>query len=112
MMWLSTGPGLITRVFAQAVAGEAAATPLDHSIILDSGSIRRTVALHCRLGYMKTDKHWTRMAFKRVAAAQGRPATASVHTAKILANPLWLRRPRRQLRHTPPRLNRSRLPSS
>jgi tetratricopeptide (TPR) repeat protein len=57
-IWQSTGPGLLTRAFARAVAADAAL--LEDSVLLDLGALRRSVSIHCHLAYKKSDRHWAR----------------------------------------------------
>jgi mannosyltransferase OCH1-like enzyme len=67
MPWLCTGPGLITRAFAQAMArGELGAGELLNSaVVFDTWQVQQFVGLHCVLGYKKTKKHWVRSVFRQ-----------------------------------------------
>ncbi|MGA2045286.1 MAG: tetratricopeptide repeat protein, partial [Roseiarcus sp.] len=88
MLWLSTGPGLLTRAFARvAAAGDGlASTALRDSHLLDLGAIRRSVAIHCHLGYKKSNRHWSRAEFKRNAATDRRPVLAMTMRNEALAD--------------------------
>ncbi len=61
-IWQSTGPGLLTRAFALAVAADKdrGAALLEESVILDLGALQRSVAIHCHLAYKKSGRHWAR----------------------------------------------------
>lgn len=65
ILWLSTGPGLITRSFAQALARDAAGRPglLAGTRIWQRREILRHISIHCLAGYKDTAQHWIRAAF-------------------------------------------------
>src|SRR5262249_25296411 len=83
MLWLSTGPGLITRAFAQTIAASdlKASDWLGSTTVMDLWEVQRFVGLHCVLPYKKTKRHWTRLIFKQAApsvlARKGRAETRS-----------------------------------
>jgi mannosyltransferase OCH1-like enzyme len=62
IVWLATGPGLLTRAFGQVVTtqGELAGV-----VVLDRRALFQAVAIHCAAGYKRTDKHWSNTAFAR-----------------------------------------------
>ena len=61
IVWLSTGPGLLTRAFALTLArGEHA---LSDAAIFTVGELQRHVGLHCPAGYKSTPRHWLRSSF-------------------------------------------------
>ena len=75
MMWLATGPGLMTRALARTLA-----TPLllptawlRHIRILDRHELERVVATHCAVGYKITRRHWLRATFGQPKAATRGP---------------------------------------
>jgi hypothetical protein len=61
-IWLTTGPGMLSRVVADAIAGdsELALPPSVHLIPL--GPFRHTVQACCRAGYKRGARHWSRAA--------------------------------------------------
>ena len=60
-LWLSTGPGLITRSFAQYFARSAAGCEvLVGMTILDRPALSPVVAMHCEARYKATSAHWLR----------------------------------------------------
>jgi tetratricopeptide (TPR) repeat protein len=65
IVWLSTGPGMLTRVFARLLS-EHPQRPawLKQTVVLDRGDLFRAVAIQCQLQYKKTNKHWSRGAFR------------------------------------------------
>jgi mannosyltransferase OCH1-like enzyme len=65
-VWLCTGPGLMTRAFAQAFA-EAADVPafLHRNVLLERWQYHRAVAEHCRFPYKRSNLHWARDAFSK-----------------------------------------------
>jgi mannosyltransferase OCH1-like enzyme len=65
MVWLQTGPGLLTRVVAAAVAA-AGAVPAG-ILVHDHLAALRQVALHCLADY-KTKYHWMRPPAARAKA--------------------------------------------
>jgi len=72
MLWLSTGPGMLTRAFAGLIA-ESTREPLaalDGVAVLEHVGLQRTVAIHCLAGYKKTERHWSRTTFGRSGAAK------------------------------------------
>jgi tetratricopeptide (TPR) repeat protein len=63
-LWLATGPGLLTRAFAQYVAS----TTDDWSkstAIFDMGELQSHIGIHCQVRYKRTKKHWSRTSFQR-----------------------------------------------
>jgi hypothetical protein len=76
-LWLSTGPGLITRAFAL----ELAQSPLRPEAwlrgvcVLERFELLRAVAVHCFARYKTTRDHWKRAEF---AAPAETPAVATV----------------------------------
>jgi tetratricopeptide (TPR) repeat protein len=65
-LWLSTGPGLLTRAFAQVVS-RAKSEMSEHAAptIFDLGFIAQRIGLHCPVRYKKTERHWGRTSFGR-----------------------------------------------
>ncbi|WP_062014930.1 tetratricopeptide repeat protein [Aureimonas sp. AU4] len=58
ILWLSTGPGLLTRVAAAAcAAGDA------DLLVLDRPDFLNHVAIHCLAAYKASERHWSRTAF-------------------------------------------------
>ncbi len=60
LLWLSTGPGLLSRAVAQTLSG---VTPrrtmaLDRAHILDRRGLGRFMAMHCQVTYKTTEAHW------------------------------------------------------
>ncbi|KQT48895.1 hypothetical protein ASG43_08625 [Aureimonas sp. Leaf454] len=63
ILWLSTGPGLLTRAAATCLA--EAPSLLDDMLILDRPALLDMVAIHCLAAYKTTERHWSRTAFGR-----------------------------------------------
>jgi mannosyltransferase OCH1-like enzyme len=62
-LWLSTGPGLLTRAFAQNfVESEDRAGFLRRNVVLEGWRYHSAVAAHCKVGYKRTNLHWRRAA--------------------------------------------------
>ncbi len=61
ILWLSTGPGLITRSVAQHLAADDTLRPSLR--IWARREMLRFVSIHCSAGYKDTIQHWTRAAF-------------------------------------------------
>lgn len=67
VLWLSTGPGLITRVIAAAaMAAPSLEEGLSGITVLTRADMLRYAAIHCATSYKHTDKHWTRSSFNAV----------------------------------------------
>jgi mannosyltransferase OCH1-like enzyme len=65
-IWLSTGPGLLTRAFAQVFAEtQDRVTFLARNIVLERWHHQTAVARHCSLKYKQSNLHWSREAFGR-----------------------------------------------
>lgn len=85
LLWLATGPGLISRIFAQHIAGAGRCANLPPGmVLLHRNEILPAVAMHCFVGYKKTSTHWTEGNFAKLGkfvvepdAALGRPAPPS-----------------------------------
>ncbi len=71
-LWLSTGPGLLTRAFAQAVAGIIAEMPdwRPGTVVRELDVAQRAIGLHCPVRYKRTNKHWTRAAGRSAAVSK------------------------------------------
>jgi mannosyltransferase OCH1-like enzyme len=65
LIWLSTGPGLITRAFAQTLAASPLSpwVWLERTAILNRAVLERAVATHCAAMYKNSRQHWRRAAF-------------------------------------------------
>jgi mannosyltransferase OCH1-like enzyme len=65
-LWLSTGPGLLTRAFAQVFAEAPDRSAFLHrTVVLERWRYHRAVAEHCRLQYKRSSLHWSRDAFHK-----------------------------------------------
>lgn len=87
-LWLSTGPGLLTRAFCQILTQEdAAGVSSLRAAIFDMGYVQRHVGIHCPLAYKKSARHWSRSSFARIvsnrphAQGEGAPADAGLRDA-------------------------------
>jgi tetratricopeptide (TPR) repeat protein len=71
IIWLSTGPGLLTRAFARALLSQGPESTglLRHVAILTQPELRRAVATHCHANYKLTGQHWGDKQFKGAAGA-------------------------------------------
>jgi mannosyltransferase OCH1-like enzyme/Tfp pilus assembly protein PilF len=66
LLWLSTGPGVLSRAFAQTISRTQSGISehLD-ATIFDVGTVARHVGFHCPVLYKKTLRHWSRTSFVR-----------------------------------------------
>jgi tetratricopeptide (TPR) repeat protein len=62
MIWLLTGPGLLTRAFASVVARNPE-QHLSNAAIFTAGKLQRGIELHCPLAYKLTNRHWLKSSF-------------------------------------------------
>jgi tetratricopeptide (TPR) repeat protein len=63
-LWLATGPGLLTRAFAQIISGAGREiTEIGVPTILDMAYTARHIGFHCPVAYKKTERHWSRSSF-------------------------------------------------
>ena len=69
IVWLSTGPGLLTRSFARALRsrGPNWAAFLRDVAVLTQPELRRAVAPHCHANYKLTGQHWGDTQFRKAA---------------------------------------------
>lgn len=65
VLWLATGPGLLTRAVVGYLAERATQGHVADLAVLTHVELRRLVAIHCLAGYKGTEKHWSRTAFGR-----------------------------------------------
>ncbi|ALN74909.1 tetratricopeptide repeat protein [Aureimonas sp. AU20] len=65
ILWLSTGPGLLSRAAAWLLATRPA--EVADLRIVSRHTLSRFVAIHCLTGYKSTERHWSRTAFGRAA---------------------------------------------
>jgi tetratricopeptide (TPR) repeat protein len=67
IVWLTTGPGLLTRAFANWLANEP--ERLDERLskvsILTLAEMRRAAAIHCHAAYKNTSRAWLSGAFRK-----------------------------------------------
>jgi tetratricopeptide (TPR) repeat protein len=65
IIWLTTGPGLLTRAFANWLANEPErlSERLSTVAILTLAEIRRAAAIHCQVAYKRTERAWLSGAF-------------------------------------------------
>jgi tetratricopeptide (TPR) repeat protein len=62
--WLATGPGLISRAFAQAlVANPGKPTLPQGAVVLDRRALCQVVGMHCAAAYKTAGQHWTQTTF-------------------------------------------------
>jgi mannosyltransferase OCH1-like enzyme len=75
-VWMLTGPGLLSRAFAVAMAqaGDQWRDWLDRIVVLDEFEIWSLVAIHCRTSHKRLGKHWLKLAFPQTGQ---RPAMAA-----------------------------------
>lgn len=69
IVWLTTGPGLLTRAFANwlATEPERLAERLSTVAILTLAEMRRAAAIHCHVGYKNTGRAWLSGSFRKAA---------------------------------------------
>ena len=70
MLWLSTGPGLLTRAFAQLLASRETQLEDLGAVILDMGFTMRHIGLRCPARYKTTTQYWSRSLFKTEKAVR------------------------------------------
>ena len=65
LLWLATGPGLVTRAMAQTLASSCVLPRdwLGRTAILQRHELARGVAAHCQAAYQSTRHYWPRAAF-------------------------------------------------
>lgn len=65
LLWLSSGPGLMTRTMAQFFSDPGEQDKLlSRALVLERSELFQAVAVHCRLSYKRSDDHWTRGEFR------------------------------------------------
>jgi tetratricopeptide (TPR) repeat protein len=67
ILWLSTGPGVVTRAFAQALASSRLACSewLKEIAVLGRTRLHRFVVPHCACAYKNSLENWQRAAFRQ-----------------------------------------------
>jgi len=60
ILWLRTGPGLLSRAFARCFVAGA---DLRGTMVLERHELRRHVAPHVPAAYKRTARHWVRDLF-------------------------------------------------
>ena len=63
ILWLSTGPGLLTRALAQQFCTQSPASVPAGLAVLQRHELNQAVAPHCKVNYKKTSLHWTKSSF-------------------------------------------------
>ncbi len=74
MVWLSTGPGLLTRSVASWLADNLTLR-LATTLVLERQALLPRIGIHCVTSYKHTKKHWSRTTFP--AGAAKRPGSVS-----------------------------------
>jgi tetratricopeptide (TPR) repeat protein len=64
IVWLSTGPGLMTRAFCQVLAEPGNAMMLAEAAILELHIAQRLLGIHSPACYKQTTEHWSNAAFR------------------------------------------------
>ncbi len=66
-VWLATGPALLTRSLAHALAMAAEPSPQlpDGWFVLHRCALFQAVAVHCAADYKRSERHWSNSAFAR-----------------------------------------------
>ena len=79
LLWLSTGPALLTRAFAQAVASSVLRPDswLRRTRILERHELEHGVACLCTAAYKNSPRHWRHAAFIAPQAARADGAEAA-----------------------------------
>ncbi len=62
-LWLATGPGLLTRAFAQIISTATETGVTEEPTILDMAYTAKRIGFHCPVAYKKTERHWSRTSF-------------------------------------------------
>jgi mannosyltransferase OCH1-like enzyme len=67
MLWLSTGPGLISRAMVQHLVKPSTgiAEALRGTLVLERHELLAVASIHCRISYKLTAKHWSHTTFSR-----------------------------------------------
>jgi mannosyltransferase OCH1-like enzyme len=66
VLWLATGPGLLSRAFAQFISrSRSNGSERFDATIFDLGFVARRIGFHCPVLYKKTLRHWSRSSFGR-----------------------------------------------
>jgi tetratricopeptide (TPR) repeat protein len=67
MLWLSTGPGLLSRAMAQHMVKSSIGfdEALRGTLILERHELLAVASIHCRISYKLTAKHWSHTTFSR-----------------------------------------------
>jgi mannosyltransferase OCH1-like enzyme len=64
LLWLSSGPGLLTRASSQIISRRDLRSTLRSEItIFDLATMQKFIGFHSPLRYKKTKKHWSRSSF-------------------------------------------------
>jgi mannosyltransferase OCH1-like enzyme/Flp pilus assembly protein TadD len=67
IVWLATGPGLLTRCLAHAITSEEGVKYLTDTRVLTRHELAHYNAIHCLTAYKSTKLHWSRTSFgKRI----------------------------------------------
>lgn len=65
-VWLSTGPGLITRAMAQVIAEDEDDGAAQGLLVRELHEMRQRVEIHCPVDYKSTAAHWSKAVFARL----------------------------------------------
>jgi len=71
-VWLSTGPGLMTRAMAGVIAAGDDAASTHGILVRELHDMRHLVEIHCPVDYKATPAHWSKAVFSRLKPRAGR----------------------------------------
>ncbi|WP_062221451.1 tetratricopeptide repeat protein [Aureimonas sp. D3] len=74
ILWLSTGPGLLSRAAAHLMASRPA--EVSDLRVVSRHTLSRFAAIHCLTAYKSTERHWSRTAFGRARSPAKAPQAA------------------------------------
>lgn len=84
-LWLSTGPGLLSRCLAAWLADspEIMQARLGRLTVFTDAELARNVRIHCAAAYKKTKRHWMLAAIEKKRSQRERAATADGHQTEV-----------------------------
>jgi tetratricopeptide (TPR) repeat protein len=85
IVWLSTGPGMLSRAFTYTLAtlGDNWPKSLETVLIMSKPALNRLATPHCHAGYKLAGQHWTDDQFQKAKlAGKEKPAQATAPASK------------------------------
>jgi tetratricopeptide (TPR) repeat protein len=82
IVWLSTGPGLMTRAFCQVLVDPRHADLLASATIIELYVAQRLLGIHAPARYKRSEQHWSNAVFRKAVRPDQNKSDTNVNRAR------------------------------